>query len=406
MGIRGITDLKSATSTQNLKASFLEAFLFLNSNMIFRNFIKNYNIPIVLVLTLLPLICLIGLPVYIYYNGVVWQEPIMLLIGWFLAGLGITIGYHRLFAHKTFKAKPIFEWILMLFGSMALQNTIIKWCSDHRKHHRSLDTHQDPYSIKKGFFHAHIGWIFKKEDNYKTNNVSDLEKKSAVKFQNKYYWYVAIFLSFILPLLIGFWYNRPIGGLLWGGILRVTLVHHFTFFINSLCHFLGKKDYEFNTTAKDSWLMAFFTFGEGYHNYHHKFQWDYRNGIKWYNFDPSKWIIKFLSFFKITYSLKKASNYSIIKAKADTLNIKIKTISQKLTFNNIYQDKIKLITDNITKNLDLWKNLESRYKLYKKTGITESIKRSYKQKEKIYRLEIQKSLSTLMIIFVNIKNLS
>ena len=200
--------------------------------MIFRNFIKNYDIPIVLVLTLLPLICIIGLPLYIYYNGVVWQEPVMFVIGWFLAGLGITIGYHRLFAHKTFKAKPVFEWILMLFGSMALQNTIIKWCSDHRNHHRNLDTDKDPYSIKKGFFHAHIGWIFKKEDNYKTNNVSDLEKKSAVKFQNKYYWHVAIFLSFILPLLIGFWYNRPIGGLLWGGILRVTFVHHGTFFIN------------------------------------------------------------------------------------------------------------------------------------------------------------------------------
>ena len=362
--------------------------------MIFKKFIKDYNIPMVLVLGLLPLACLIGIPLYIYYNGVVWQEPVIFVIGWFLAGLGITIGYHRLFSHKTFKAKPVFEWILMLFGAMAIQNTIIKCCSDHRRHHKNLDTNKDQYSIKEGFFHAHIGWILKKEDNYKFNNVSDLEKKSAIKFQNKYYWYVSIFLSFIFPLLIGLLYNRPIGGLLWGGVLRVTLVHHFTFFINSFCHFLGEKNYEFNTTAKDSWFMAFFTFGEGYHNYHHKFQWDYRNGIKWYNFDPSKWIIKFLSFFKITYSLKKASNYSIIKAKVDTAYNKIKTISQKLDFDNVFKNKVKSITENISINLDLWKSLELKYKLSK-----ENKKRDYKQKEKMYKLEIQKSLSTLIDYF-------
>ena len=140
--------------------------------------------------------------------------------------------------------------------------------------------------------------------------------------------------------------------------------------------------------------MAFFTFGEGYHNYHHKFQWDYRNGIKWYNFDPSKWIIKFLSFFKITYSLKKASNYSIIKAKVDTAYNKIKTISQKLDFDNVFKNKVKSITENISINLDLWKSLELKYKLSK-----ENKKRDYKQKEKMYKLEIQKSLSTLIDYF-------
>ena len=121
-------------------------------------------------LVLLPLISIIGIPLYIYYNGIVWQEPIMFVIGWFLAGSGITMGYHRLFAHKAFKAKPALEWILMLCGSMALQNTIVKWCSDHRRHHKKLDTNEDPYSIKKGFFHAHIGWIFKKGDYKKTKD--------------------------------------------------------------------------------------------------------------------------------------------------------------------------------------------------------------------------------------------
>ena len=135
---------------------------------------KNYNISMILALGLIPLTAIIGIPLYTYYNGIVWQEPTMLIIGWFLAGLGITIGYHRLFAHKSFKAKPVFEWIIMLFGSMALQNTIVKWCSDHRTHHKSLDTDEDPYSIKKGFFHAHIGWILKKEINCKINTYTTI----------------------------------------------------------------------------------------------------------------------------------------------------------------------------------------------------------------------------------------
>ena len=352
-------------------------------------------------LVLLPLISIIGIPLYIYYNGIVWQEPIMFVIGWFLAGSGITMGYHRLFAHKAFKAKPALEWILMLCGSMALQNTIVKWCSDHRRHHKKLDTNEDPYSIKKGFFHAHIGWIFKKGD-YNINNVSDLKKKSAVKFQDKYYWSVALFLSFGLPLLIGLLYGRPIGGLLWGGFLRVTLVHHFTFFINSLCHYLGKRDYEFDTTARDSWIAAIFTFGEGYHNYHHKFQWDYRNGIKWYNFDPSKWIIKFLSIFKITYSLKKVSKQNILKARINTLNKKIKEVN----FNNIYSEKIQIITEDAIKNLELWKNLELKYKSFKKTKVNKQKKQLYNQKVKLYNLKTQQSLSALMIIFANLKNLN
>ena len=352
-------------------------------------------------LVLLPLISIIGIPLYIYYNGIVWQEPIMFVIGWFLAGSGITMGYHRLFAHKAFKAKPALEWILMLCGSMALQNTIVKWCSDHRRHHKKLDTNEDPYSIKEGFLHAHIGWIFKKGD-YDINNVSDLKKKSAVKFQDKYYWSVALFLSFGLPLLIGLLYDRPIGGLLWGGFLRVTLVHHFTFFINSLCHYLGKRDYEFDTTARDSWVAAIFTFGEGYHNYHHKFQWDYRNGIKWYNFDPSKWIIKFLSIFKLVYKLRKASESSILKAKIETLLNRVNH-SSITKLNNIYHQKINLIKLNAFKKIDLLKDLELKYNYAKKYNLNSS---QYLKKKRIYILEIEKSISSLLLMFLNIKNLS
>ena len=368
------------------------------------NFSKKYDLPILFSLILLPLASITILPFYIYYNGIVWQEPVLLIIGWFLAGMGITIGYHRFFAHKSFKTYPLFEWLLMIFGSMALQNTILNWCSDHRRHHKKLDTKDDPYSITEGFLHAHIGWVVKKND-YKIDGVDDLKEKSSVKFQTKYYWSMALLLSFVIPFLIGLLFGRPFGGFLWGGVLRVTLVHHFTFFINSLCHFIGKRPYQMNTSARDSWLMALFTFGEGYHNYHHKFQWDYRNGIKWYSFDPSKWIIKSLSYFNITYNLRKASELNIMKAKISTLNDKINNMANMLNIRR-YRVKTDRIMKQSSKYLKLWLDLDKKYKEMKKNKFDKYEQLIYKQKKKLYRMELQKSISSLMLIFINIKNYS
>jgi len=373
------------------------------------NFINNikrkYEVPVLVSLIFLPIASIIGIPIYIINYGIVWQEIAMLFIGWFFAGTGITIGYHRLFAHRTFKTYPIIEWFYMLTGSMALQNSILKWCSDHRRHHKKLDTKDDPYSIKEGFFHAHIGWIIKKGDN-NYSHVSDLERKSAVKFQEKYYWSLALFLSFILPMIIGYSYGRPIGGLLWGGILRTTLVHHFTFFINSLCHYLGNRNYDPSTSARDSWIMAFLTFGEGYHNYHHKFQWDYRNGIKWYNFDPSKWIIKFLSLFNITYGLRKVPDYLIFQAKVDTLYKKINTLANYVQSKNRYISNMNEIIKEVTINLDLWKNLEQKYKGIKEGEKFSNQLKYYKKQKIFYEVELQKSISSLMLILVSVKNSS
>jgi stearoyl-CoA desaturase (delta-9 desaturase) len=373
------------------------------------NFINNikrkYEVPVLVSLIFLPIASIIGIPIYIINYGIVWQEIAMLFIGWFFAGTGITIGYHRLFAHRTFKTYPIIEWFYMLTGSMALQNSILKWCSDHRRHHKKLDTKDDPYSIKEGFFHAHIGWIIKKGDN-NYSHVSDLERKSAVKFQEKYYWSLALFLSFVLPMIIGYSYGRPIGGLLWGGILRTTLVHHFTFFINSLCHYLGNRNYDPSTSARDSWIMAFLTFGEGYHNYHHKFQWDYRNGIKWYNFDPSKWIIKFLSLFNITYGLRKVPDYLIFQAKVDTLYKKINTLANYVQSKNRYISNMNEIIKEVTINLDLWKNLEQKYKGIKEGEKISNQLKYYKKQKIFYELELQKSISSLMLILVSVKNSS
>ena len=365
---------------------------------------KKYDIPILISLILLPLLSLFCLPLYIYNNGIVWQEPVMLFIGWFLAGTGITVGYHRLFAHRTFKVYPFIEWIYMFLGSAALQNTIINWCSDHRKHHKKLDTEEDPYSIKKGFIHAHIGWVVKKSSR-RIENVSDLKQKSSIKFQEKFYWVIALSLSFILPTIIGFLYERPIGGLIWGGVLRVTLVHHFTFFINSFCHYIGEKNYDISTSARDSWIMALLTFGEGYHNYHHKFQWDYRNGIKWYNFDPSKWIIKFMSIFNIAYELRKAPNYKIMLAKIETIDKRIKKLSN-YSKDAPYARKIKKIIDESTEKLNFLKLMEFKRPKSSFKNITKAKKIFFEKKKIQYEREVENSLSILLDILNRIKNKS
>jgi len=357
-------------------------------------------------LTLIPIVGFFGTIFYAFNYGVVWQEPILLFIGWWLSGMGITFGYHRLFAHRSFKAHPVVQFVAMLFGSAALQNTIIKWSSDHRRHHKNLDTEKDPYSITKGFFHAHIGWILLDEPPI-VKGVNDLHENSVVVFQSKYYWIISIFMAFLLPLLIGSLYGRPFGGLLWGGFLRVTLVHHFTFFINSLCHFIGKRPYEIRTTARDSWLMAYFTFGEGFHNFHHKFQWDYRNGIRWFDYDPGKWFIKLLSYFKLTKDIKKVKDYQIFQAKLDGLKQRLQEFYPKLPdrIMNNYSKKVQVLQQNARNIYESWKVVEKELIRMKQNNIKNKVEfLLLKQKQKLYRTQYYKILNGLTLMLYDLQN--
>jgi len=368
-----------------------------------------YNWNMVFFLTIIPLIGVFGTAIYIYYNGVVWQEPILLLIFWFLSGMGITMGYHRLFAHRSYKTNVFLEWILMVLGSMAFENTILKWVSDHRTHHKKTETEDDPYSITEGFWHAHIGWILKNTSDEKEEikGVKDLEEKSAVKFQNKYYFHIGIILGLFIPLALGFLYNRPLGALLWGGFLRITLVHHATFFINSLCHYVGERPYDFNSTARDSWFVSLFTFGEGYHNYHHTFQWDYRNGIKWFAFDPSKWIIKTLFFVGITHDLKKAKDYLIWKSHLSTIKNQLNERYNQSPENckRFYHNKIKQLQKNTNQILLSWKDMEMKYTNINSSG-TINTKAGFKkarEKRNNYKSQLKSIKRDLNNIMFNIK---
>ena len=274
----------------------------------------------VLVFLITGAIAFIGVPVWVINHGIDWAEIGTAIFLFYFTGMSITAGYHRLWSHKTYDANIVVRVILAIGGAMALQNSILHWSSDHRIHHRHVDDNEkDPYSAKRGLWFAHIGWMLreyqeKRYDDYR--NCKDLQKDKVVMWQHNYYLPIVLAANFGVTGFLG-WLNGDIlGMILVAGVLRLVLVHHVTFFINSLAHFWGNQPYTDSNTARDNGVLAFFTFGEGYHNYHHIFEYDYRNGIRWYQFDPTKWLIRGLSYMGLTYNLRRVPEERIEKARA------------------------------------------------------------------------------------------
>ncbi|MFQ3218991.1 MAG: stearoyl-CoA desaturase (delta-9 desaturase) [Paraglaciecola sp.] len=273
----------------------------------------------VLVFVVTGLIALLAVPYVAFTQGFDTVEIISCIVLVYFSGMSITAGYHRLWAHKAYEANGLVKVVLAIGGAMALQNSILHWTSDHRVHHKHVDNNdKDPYSAQKGFWYSHMGWMLRE---YQTRNYSDysncrdLQKDKIVMWQHKYYLPIMLTANFGIPLLLG-WLNSDLWGmLLLAGFFRLVVVHHVTFFINSLAHMWGHQPYTDKNSAKDNGILAFFTFGEGYHNYHHIFEYDYRNGIKWWQFDPTKWLIRGLACIGWTKNLRRCPEERIEKAK-------------------------------------------------------------------------------------------
>jgi stearoyl-CoA desaturase (Delta-9 desaturase) len=264
------------------------------------------------------LLTVTALPVYLWFFGFDWFHFGMFFVMFLLTGFSITAGYHRFFAHKTFEAKWPLRLMVLLFGAGAFENSVLEWTSDHRRHHKHVDHDEDPYNIQKGFFHAHMGWIlFKLNAEPPLDNVPDLERDPLVRWQHRYVHVLAVLVGFVLPTFAGFLYNGwvgALGGLLIGGVARIVATQHTTFFINSACHCMGRQPYSTKCSARDSFFLAIFTLGEGYHNYHHEFQYDYRNGVKPWQWDPTKWLIWVLSKLGVTSNLRRVPAEKIVAA--------------------------------------------------------------------------------------------
>jgi stearoyl-CoA desaturase (delta-9 desaturase) len=257
-------------------------------------------------ITLTPIAAVTATLLYVHYSGFHWGDLVSFAIMYALTGTAITAGYHRYYSHRTYEAHPLVQIAMLIFGAAAVQNSLMSWVSDHRYHHRHTDQEQDPYNIKNGFFWAHIGWIyFKPATKRSFDNIRDLKQDPLVRWQHRYYVPLAMIVGLGLPFLIGLYFGRPWGGVLWGGFLRCVAVHHSTFLINSAAHVFGERPHSEATSARDSWWLPFLTFGEGYHNFHHSYPGDYRNGVAWYHWDTTKWLIAALSVPGWTWNLRR-----------------------------------------------------------------------------------------------------
>jgi len=267
--------------------------------------------------TLTPLAALVFVPWYGIAHGYSWAAVVLAVVLLWAGGLSITAGYHRLWSHRTYSAHWAARLFFMLFGAMSMQNSILIWSSQHRTHHRFVDdVDKDPYSARRGFWFSHMGWILRDYPSGKNDfsNARDLERDPMVMFQHRYYLPLTLFMNIAFPMLLGWAVGDVWGVFLLAGLLRLVINHHSTWFINSLAHLWGSQPYTDENTARDNGALAFLTFGEGYHNFHHIFQNDYRNGIRWWQWDPTKWLINGLSAMGLADNLKTVPDLWIQRA--------------------------------------------------------------------------------------------
>lgn len=317
----------------------------------------------ILFFILTPITGAIFLTMDIYNNGWSWGLFVLAIVMFSIFNLSITAGYHRYFSHRSYEAHPFLEFLYMFFGSGAFQGSVLEWCTDHRKHHLKVDTNEDPYSINKGFWYAHLLWMFYKH-NDQVPFPPDLAKKRMLVLQHKYYVFFAVASGFILPGILGWLFlNTFWGGLIWGGLVRVVLTQHSTFLVNSFAHTFGTQPYNTGNTAKDSLIVAILTFGEGYHNFHHHFQSDYRCAIKWYQWDPTKWMINLMRSMGLVGKVKTFSKYEILIARMNA-------DAHRATVKGSYDEKMaamKVKAEEAQKRLKLmmseWEKKKAEFKL-------------------------------------------
>lgn len=339
------------------------------------------------------LLAVLVAPWYGYQFGYGVEHLIWLVVTFSFCNLSITAGYHRLWAHKAYEAHPIIRVVYALGGAFALQNSALHWSSDHRVHHRHVDVNdKDPYSAKKGFWFSHIGWMlrhYNKTTYSDYSNCRDLQKDPIVMWQHKHYLLLAIAMNVGVPVLLGLLHGDVWGMLLVTGAVRLVLNHHTTFFINSLAHIWGSQPYTDKNTARDNGFLAFLTFGEGYHNYHHIFENDYRNGIHWWQYDPTKWMIRLFSLVGLASKLTRCPAIRIERAR-----IQMQLRKAKENIQNKPQGAT--IIDSLQSEYDaLWKQMQEYYEVKKQLMEAKKTDLTRKYEASLLKVRYQQVRATL-----------
>lgn len=278
---------------------------------------------------IIPLLGLVAAIVLLWGRGVGWVE-ISLLVGMYALTLfGVTVGFHRLFTHKSFETiKPI-RIFLAVAGSMSVEGPVIKWCAVHRRHHQCSDHEGDPHSphlhgdswsgFFKGLFHAHMGWLFQPDPVDVQRSARDLINDRGLRIVDRLF-VMWVIIGLVLPALIGWAVTQSWWGLLlgfiWGGLVRVFIAHHVTWSINSVCHVWGRRDYKSNDHSTNNFAIALISGGEGWHNNHHAFPTSARHGLHWWQIDLSWYFIKLLKWVGLAWNIRTPSQKAMQAKKA------------------------------------------------------------------------------------------
>ena len=345
--------------------------------------------------TVTPALAVTLVPAYGWIYGFDAFEWAMFAVMMVFCGMSITAGYHRLWSHKTYEAHASVRFLFALGGAFALQNDVLNWASDHRRHHQHVDNNDnDPYSAGRGFWFSHIGWILRHYDSAQNDfsNVKDLQRDPIVMWQHRNYLALVLIMNIGLPAFIGFLHGDIIAGLLLGGLLRLVLSQHATYFINSLAHMWGTRPYSDNSSARDNTLLALITYGEGYHNYHHTFQWDYRDGIRWWHFDPTKWLIRSLERAGLASGLKRCAPDKIERAKLERQFQLATEKCERLAVEGDWQSRLETEYEALLHTVQQW--AEHRQAWYEAKGkeLQEHLSHLEKQQLKAHYLEFKYKL--------------
>lgn len=352
------------------------------------NFSRGVNWVPAIFFVLYQSILLLSLPFYFYMAapslGIIAATIILVCV----TELSITAGYHRLYAHRAYKANPFLESVILFFSSMTMQGSALRWSFDHRIHHAFVDTDNDPYSINKGFFYAHFLWILERPRKIEDKVVADLLKNPLVRFQDRYSVRLMIVTNFLAFVTVGFLCQDYLGAFVMALWLRLFITHHFTWFINSLAHTFGTKPFSQEISAVNNWLISLVTFGEGYHNFHHAFANDYRNGVRWYHFDPTKWLIYILNLLGVAKDLKKMDSLLIQKKMITEEKSQLMTRLQELwdTKKDEFEKQVHETSEQILAKIQALHEAQKRYleakKQHEGPSLVKDLKREFKKLKK------------------------
>jgi stearoyl-CoA desaturase (Delta-9 desaturase) len=228
-----------------------------------------------------------------------WKWVALCIGSYYLRMFAITAGYHRYFSHRSYRMKRVPRFLMALLGSTAVQKGVLWWAAHHRHHHKYSDQKEDIHSpIQRGFWWSHVGWFMSTYDETRWDQIQDLAKYPELRWLNRFH-LIPVVAYAVLMFAIGGW-----SGLTWGFFVSTTLLWHGTFTINSLSHVFGSRRYSTTDDSRNNFWLALITLGEGWHNNHHAYMSSTRQGFLWWEFDPSYYTLKVLSWFRVVSDLR------------------------------------------------------------------------------------------------------